>query len=144
VTQNIATAVSEVAEVVASVTGVNAAPSTPQENINERVFALTYLMSNFVEISETGTKQNLANIAVDLLTPNSPSLEAAISTLLPLVDSVSTALITEVTDVTKFFDGSIDTFEDLRVEFIPFYPYSGVDCIAYRFTLENVKQKIGL
>jgi hypothetical protein len=143
VTQDFTTAVTEVAEVVAAVSGINAAPATPQENINERIFAMTYLMTSVTEISETGTKQHLANIAVDILTPRT-NLAQNIAALLPVVDLVDAALITEITTVSAFFDGSIDTYENLRWEFLPFYPYSGKECIGYRATLENVKQKINL
>lgn len=142
-TQTIQGAVTAIAAKVATVSGVGAAPSNPQENINERVFALTYLMFNTVEISEIGTKQNLANIAVDLLTPLS-SLEQDTNTLTTLIDPISTAMIEEMSSGGDAFGGAIDTFSNLLVEFIPFYPYSGVNCIAYRFTLEGVKQKINL
>lgn len=142
-TQDFTTAVTEVAEVVAGVSGIGAAPATPQENINERVFALTYLMTSTTEISETGTMQHLATIAVDILTPNTNLMEN-IAILLPIVDLVDAALLTEITTTSRFFDGSIDTYENLRWEFMPAYQYSGVVCIGYRAMLENVKQKINL
>ena len=142
-TQDFTTEVTEVAEVVAAVSGIGAAPATPQENINDRVFALTYLMTNETAISETGTMQHLLTIAVDILTPHT-TLHLNIATLLPILDLVVTAFITEITTVSAFFDGSIDTYEILRVEFLPFYPYSGVECVGYRVILENVKQKINL
>lgn len=142
-TQDFTTAVTEIAEVVAGVAGINAAPATPDENINERVFALTYLMSSVTEISETGTKQHLSNIHVDILTPLE-NVGRNIAALLPIVDLVDAALIAEITTVSAFFDGSIDTYAKLRWEFLPFYPYSGKDCIGYRAILEDVKQKINL
>lgn len=142
-TMTIQGAVSAIAAKILTVSGVGAAPSNPQENINERVFVLTYLMTNTVEISETGTKQNLANIAADLLTPL-VNLEQATSTLTALIDPIATALIEEMTSGGDAFGGAIDTFSILQVEFIPFYPYGGVECIAYRFTLQDVKQKINL
>lgn len=142
-TQDFTTAVSEVAEVIASVSGINAAPATPEENVNERVFAFTYLMTSTTGISETGTMMHLATIAVDILTPHT-DLADNIAALLPIVDLVDTALITEITTVSRFFDGSIDTYENLRWEFLPAYPYSGIECVGYRAILENVKQKINL
>ena len=142
-TQDYTTAVTEVAEVVAAVAGIGAAPATPQENINERIFALTYLMTSMTEISETGTMQHLATIAVDILTPHT-DLAQNIAALLPIVDLVDTALLTEITTTSRFFDGSIDTFGILRWEFLPVYIYSSVDCVGYRAMLEGVKQKINL
>ena len=142
-TQDFTTAVTEVAEVVAAVAGIGAAPANPQDNINERIFALTYLMSSMTAISETGTMQHLATIAVDILTPHS-NTEQNIAALLPIVDLVDAALLTEITTTSRFFDGSIDTFQTLRWEFLPVYIYSSVDCIGYRAMLEGVKQKINL
>jgi hypothetical protein len=143
VTQNFATLVSEVAEVIAAVSGITAAPASPSENIGRGVFALTYLMTSTTEISETGTMQHLATVAVDILTPRT-DLDRNITALLPIVDLVDTALITEITTVSAFFDGAIDTYEILRWEFLPLYPYSGIECVGYRAMLENVKQKINL
>jgi hypothetical protein len=143
VTQNFATLVSEVAEVIAAVSGITAAPASPSENIGRGVFALTYLMTSTTEISETGTMQHLATVAIDILTPRT-DLDRNITALLPIVDLVDTALITEITTVSAFFDGAIDTYEILRWEFLPLYPYSGIECVGYRAMLENVKQKINL
>jgi hypothetical protein len=143
VTQNFATLVSEVAEVIASVSGITAAPASPSENIGRGVFALTYLMTSTTEISETGTMQHLATVAIDILTPRT-DLDRNIDALLPIVDLVDTALITEITTINRFFDGSIDTYEILRWEFLPLYPYSGIECVGYRVMLEGIKQKINL
>lgn len=142
-TQDFTTAATEIAEVIAAISGIEAAPATPQDNINERIFALTYLMTSTTEISETGTMMHLATFAVDILTPHSNTGQN-IAALLPIVDLVDTALLTEITTIARFFDGSVDTFENLRWEFLPTYIYSNVDCIGYRAMLENVKQKINL
>jgi len=142
-TQDFTTAAAEIAEVVRAVSGIGYAPATPEENINERIFALTYLMTASTEISETGTMMHLGTFAVDILTPRT-NIGQNITTLLPIVDLVDAALLTEITTVSRFFDGSIDTFENLRWEFIPNYIYSSVECIGYRAILENVKQKINL
>src|SRR5688572_16463306 len=99
-TQDFTTAVTEIAEVVASVAGIAAAPATPQENINERVFALTYLMTSSTEIITTGpTIMHIATIAVDILTPLS-NTGRNIAALLPIVDLVDVALMTEITTVS--------------------------------------------
>lgn len=136
-------AVTAIAAVVDGVTGINVAPAYPQENINERVFALTYLMTSLTEISETGTKQHLALISIDLLTPLL-NLKEDLMVLLPLADSVSTALITEATTGGDMFSGTIDTFTNLRIEFLPSYTYANVQMIGYRIMLEDVKLKLDL
>lgn len=142
-TQDFTTLVTEVAEVVAAVSGITAAPANPQENLGRGVFALTYLMTSSTEISEAGTKMHLSVVAVDLLTPRT-DLDRDLARILPIVDLVDTALITEITTTSAFFDGAIDTYGILRWEFLPSYPYSGIECVCYRAMLEDVKQKINL
>ena len=142
-TQDFTTLITEVAEVVAAVSGITAAPANPQENLGRGVFALTYLMTASTEISETGTKMHLSVVAVDLLTPRT-DLDRDMARLLPIVDLVDAALITEITTTSAFFDGAIDTYGILRWEFLPSYPYSGIECVCYRAMLEDVKQKINL
>src|SRR3990172_2912902 len=122
-TQDFTTAAAEIAEVVAAVAGIGAAPATPQDNINERVFAFTYLMSATTEISETGTMMHLGTFAVDILTPHTNTGQN-IAALLPIVDLVDLALLTEITTTARFFDGSIDTFGIFLFYFLPFYIYS--------------------
>jgi len=142
-TQQIDTACTAIAAVVASVSGVNAAPSTPQDNINERVFALTYPMSAELDIGPIGTRGELWNVAVDLLTPHSNTAQN-LSALVPILVLVLTALNSEMVSGGDFFGGAIDTTATLRVEFLPFYVYSSVDCIGYRVTLEGVKLMVNL
>jgi hypothetical protein len=141
--QTLVGAVTAIAAVVDNVSGVASAPAIPTENINERVFALTYVMTSAVEISETGTKQHLAMIAVDLLRPLL-NLSADLTILLPIADAISTALITEATSAGDMFTGALDTFATLRVEFLPQYIYSNVQMIGYRIVLEDVKLKLDL
>lgn len=142
-TQNFTTLVTEVAEVVAAVTGITAAPANPAENLGRGVFALTYLMASEMALSEIGTRQHLATVAVDILTERG-DLDRNLALLLPIVDLVDTALITEITTAGAFFDGAIDTYESITWEFLPAYPYSGIECVGYRAILNNVKQKINL
>lgn len=141
--QTLVGAVTAIAAVVDGVSGVAAAPAIPEENINERIFALTYVMASVVEISETGTKQHLALIAIDVVTPL-VNLKADLTILLPLADAVSTALITETTPAGDMFSGTIDTFANLRIEFLPGYVYGNTSMIGYRILLEDVKLKLNL
>lgn len=141
--QTLVAAVTAIAAVTDGVSGITSAPAYPQENINERVFALTYVMTSIAEISETGTKRHLATIAIDLITPL-VVLADAISALLPIVDALSTALITEASVGGDMFSGTIDAFENLRIEFLPFYDYSNVPHIGYRVILENAKLHLDL
>lgn len=142
-TQQIDTACAAIAAVVDSVAGVDAAPAAPQDNINERVFALIYPMSAELDIGPIGTRGELWNVAVDLLTPHSNTSQN-LSALMPILVLLLTALNSEMISGGGFFSGTIDTAYTIRVEFLPVYFYSSVDCIGYRVTLEGVKLMVNL
>jgi len=142
-TQSLRGALSAVAGVIAGVSGVNSSPSFALFNINDRIFSLNYVMASNVEISETGTKQHLAIIACDLITPLVSATDE-IDTILGLIDSISTALITEATTGGDMFGDAIDTYSNLQIQFLPNYIYSNVQYIGYRIMLEEVKLKIDL
>lgn len=139
----IANALTQIASVVSGVSGIKAAPANPAENINEYPFCLIYVMEGTTEISETGTRLHLFNVAIDLLTVRRDiSLDMAILT--PFLDSIPQALLSEVSSGGDLFQGGIDTWGMLREEFLPFYPYAGVDMIGYRFTMEACKLRVNL
>jgi len=140
-TQAIDTATAAVAEVVRGIAGVGAAPANPLETMNERVFALTYPMVGDVPIGPVGTRQELWDISVDLITPFDTQ---AITSLLPILVLVVTAFDAQATYAGTMFSGSIDTFENIHVDFLPIYPYAAVDCIAYRVILQRVKLMVNL
>lgn len=140
-TQAIDTASAAVASVVSSISGVGAAPTNPLDIMNERVFALTYPMTGDVPGGPIGTREELWDIAVDLITLFD---NAAITSLLPILVLVLTAFNTEATYSGDMFSGAIDTFDNIHVDFIPVYPYSGKDCIAYRVILQRVKLMVNL
>jgi hypothetical protein len=142
--QTLTGAVTAVAAVVAGVSGVDSSPAFPKFNINERVFALNYVMVSVVEISETGTKQHLATIASDLLTPLLGAEDADLQTILGIVDAASTALIQEASTGGDMFSGAIDTYSNCRIEFLPTYVWNNAAYIGYRIMLENVKLKLDL
>jgi hypothetical protein len=139
----IATALTAISAVVAGVSGIKRAPDNPMENINEYPFALTYVMDGTLNIGPVGTKKSLLNIAIDLLTPRRDiSLDMAILT--PYLDSIPTALVSEISYSGDIFSGTINTFGSLRLEFLPFYDYAGAQMIGYRFIMENVKLLVNL
>jgi hypothetical protein len=142
--QTLTGAVTAFASVIASVSGVDSSPAYPKFNINERVFALNYVMNSVVELSELGTRQHLATIAGDLLTPILGAEDADIQTMLTIAELAATAFITEMTDAGTKFNGVIDTFENCRIEFLPAYLWNNTPYIGYRVMLENVKLKLDL
>ena len=143
-TQEIDTAITAIAAVTASVTGVNAAPGFAIFNVRENVFALHYLMASDTEISEIGTMQDLALITCDLLTPFVDVLNTDLQGILQIAKAIKLAYIREATSGGDFFGNTIDTFGHCRVEFLPSYLYGNTVFIGYRIMLEDVKLKYDL
>lgn len=141
--QTLQDALSASAAVVAGVSGVNSSPSYAQFNINERIISLNYVMTSDVEISEIGTKQHLATIAHDLLTPL-VGMTNELDTMLGIADGVTTAFVQEASSGGDMFSNAMMTFSNCRIEFLPFYPYNNIPHIGYRVMLEGVKLKLDL
>lgn len=143
--QHLDTALSAVASIVASVSGVNSSPSFALFNINERIFALNYVMVSVAEIGALGTKEHHATIASDIITPLI-GMTNEIDAILGIVDDVSTALISEMSSAGtgNGFSGALTTFVNLRVEFLPGYLYNNIPHIGYRVMLEDTTLKLDL
>ena len=138
--QTIASAIVEIAEVVAAASGINAPQATPRENTNEYPFAMVYLFDGQSSAMSQGWKIDLVNIAIDILTPRSRDLNESLPALHAILDTLLDALWSEVAKQgAGFFDGSIDTFGNLSIAFLPFYVYANVEMIGYRLVLEQVK-----
>ena len=136
-------ALTAIAATVAGVSGVKTAPANPQENINEYPFALVYAMEGVQNIGPIGARKVLFNVAIDLLTIRRDiSIDMAILT--PFLDSIPGALSGEIHTSGDLFSGTIQTFENVRFEFLPAYPYAGADMIGYRFVMENIKILVDL
>lgn len=142
--QTIDAAVAAIAAVTASVSGVDAAPAFAVFNVRENVFALHYVMTSDCEISEVGTMQDLAMIACDVITPFVDILNTDLQSILQIAQAIKLAYITQLTIVSGFFGGTIDTFGHCRLEFLSNYPYGGIQYIGYRVMLEDVKLKFDL
>lgn len=139
-TQNITNAIAEIAEVVAAVSGINAPQATPRENTSEYPFAMVYLGDGESGSESQGWAIGLHNIAIDLLVPREWDLNDSLPLLHPILDSLNVGLWSEVAkDGAGFFNGSVDTFGNLRFLFMPEYPYAAVEMIGYRLVMEQVK-----
>jgi len=139
----VATAVAAIAAVVDGVSGVTLAPTYPRETMNESPFAVTYVITGEIDIGPIGTRKSLLSIAIDLLIPRR-DIALDMETLLPFVDSIPNALLSEVSTGGDVFSGTISTFEFLSIEFIPQADYGGAQHIGYRFLMNNVKLLISL
>ena len=139
----VATAVAAIAAVVDGVSGVTLAPTYPRETMNESPFAVTYVITGEIDIGPIGTRKSLLSIAIDLLIPRR-DIALDMETLLPFIDSIPNALLSEVSTGGDVFSGTISTFEFLSIEFIPQADYGGAQYIGYRFLMNNVKLLISL
>ena len=138
--QTIESCIPEIAFVVTHVNGINGAQSTPRENESSYPFAMVYLLDGEVMNDVTQGIIDLHNIAVDLLVPRIWDLADSLPMLHPILDNLKNALWSEVaTSSGSHFNTSIDTFSNLRIQFLPEYPYAGTDLIGYRLIMEGVK-----
>ena len=135
-------AIPKIAEVVDAVSGVEAVPSYPTETRSEQLFAVVYPVRGEVMVSPIGTRRGLDSVAIDLLRVRS-TLERDLEVLLPFWESVPAALRAEMTYDGDKFTNTIETFEKVTREFMPLYVYGNVQCIGYRFTMENIKCLVG-
>jgi hypothetical protein len=142
-TQAIEAAVTAIAGIVANVSGIRQAPTYPNETQNVDPFAVTYFLDGRIEAGAIGTKRNLINIRVDLLAPKN-DLARDLAILTPLVDTVSLALVGQVSGTGQRFSNTISTFDTLRINYISDVDYAGVPMRGYSFTMENVKILVSL
>lgn len=147
--QEIDAAITAVATVAASVSGVQNAPDFELFNVNDKVFVLTYVMESSTEISETGTSMELAQIFSDVLVPFEQVMSIGLGSVLAIAKNIKKAYVYELiqhADGSRgtFFGGTIDAAEYVRLTFLPNYPYQDIQHIGYRVMIENAKLKYDL
>lgn len=140
---DIVTALSGIATVVSGVTGIKKTDQPPVDVESEYPFSVVYFVSGNVAAAPVGTKKNLFNVAVEVLTKKI-KLANDLALVNPFLDSVPLALIGEVSVGGGQFGHSIETFDNVTIEFLPDYPYNNVPMIGYRFIMNNVKILISL
>lgn len=128
----------QIANVIANVTGIAQAPVNPGETMNIFPIAAIYLADGNLGVGATGTRKSLYNIVIDILT-NRMDLAHDLEILDPFIDSIPLALLAEVSDNGDRFSNTISTFTELRMNFIPNTEYAGVQMIGYRFIMVDVK-----
>ena len=139
----IQSALTEISAVVAAVSGIRQAPAYPNETQNVYPFAVTYLQSANIHAGPVGTKRDLLNIKIDVCLDRNTDINRAMSTLAGLVDTISAALVAEVSGTGQRFNKTISTFDTLRIDYLS-QDYAGVPCMGYSFVMENVKILIAL
>lgn len=128
----------QIAAVVAGVTGIHQAPTNPNETQNDYPFCAIYLASGNLGAGPIGTRKSLYNVVIDLLTRRI-NLPDDLALLDPFIDSIPAALIAEVSATGDKFSNTISTFDEITMTFIPSVDYAGVQMIGYHFVLNNVK-----
>lgn len=136
-------ALSAIADVVAGVTGIKKVDEPPTEQQSEYPFSVVYFQNGTIQAAPIGSKKNLFNVAIEVLTKKI-KLQEDLAHVNPFLDSVPLALITEVAESGDQFNHTIQTFDRIATEFLPLYEYAGVPMIGYRFTLVDVKILVDL
>lgn len=138
-TQPINLAVLGVATVVRAVSGIAQAFDYPPDQPNYSPFTVTYVSDGDLAAGPEGTRRDLLNIATDLLLPYTMKLDDAIQTLTPFLDTIPQAFLAEVSGAGARFGGTITTFANTHISFIPKTDYAGVEMRGYQFVMQGVK-----
>jgi hypothetical protein len=136
-------ALAAIATVVSGVSGIRQAPTYPNETQNVDPFAVTYVVDGRIECGAVGTKRDLLNINVDVLIPKN-DLARDLAKLTPFIDTISAALVGQVSGTGARFSSTISAFESLRIKYLGDVDYAGVPMRGYSFTMENVKILVSL
>lgn len=144
-TEPIEDALDEIVTVVRAISGINQVPINPPETINVATFGLVYAESGVVGINalgqtalgSVGARAGFHNIIIDILTKRT-DLARNILFVKPFIDTVTSALLYEITPAGTQFNGKVTTFGLIRYEWINVV-YAKVVYTGYRFTMENVK-----
>lgn len=136
-------AVTQIAAVVAGVSGIRAAPTYPRETENVDPFAVTYVTNGTLTAAPIGNRKTLFDVAIDMLIPRT-DLARDMARILPYVDTIPAALMGEVSGTGDKFTSTIETFRAIDFEFLPAVDYAGVQHIGYRFILRDVKILVNL
>lgn len=139
--QPIENAITQIAAVVATVTGITAAPTYPPEKIAsaQTPFAITFLASAKLDNGPVGTRRNIFAVAIDVLIPIR-RLNDDLSILTPLHDLIQAALQAQVSGTGARFAGSINAWDGgLMISYLPNIDYAGVPMRGYRYLMEGIK-----
>lgn len=150
-TQPIDNCVNEVVNVLLTVspfTNSKQVPVNPPSMMSYTTFAITHPISGRIDIGPVGTRKSLFNVGIDVLSKDI-DLARTFQTLKPLIDTVSDALIRQVSydsdgNPGQQFNHSISTFGAISFNEIPLTDYGGVPVIGYRITMEDVKILVNL
>lgn len=146
-TQPLENACNEIVAVLRNTGAFGQVPLNPPSMMSYSEFALVYPYSGNLEITDTGTRRALHNVAIDILSKNT-DLARAMTIIRPFVDIVSHALEVEVSydsdsNPGGLFNQSINTFARFTYSFLQ-SDFGGVPVIGYHCFMEDVKIRTNL
>src|SRR5678815_191969 len=136
-TQALDNAINEIVTVLRAVDGLQSVPFNPTEQMSYSTFGIVYPFSGTFNIGPIGTRKGLHSIAVDILTKRT-DIAKNFQTLRPLIDLVSYAILYQMSDGSRIFNQSIDTFNELTYQWTS-SDYGGVPIVGYHFLMTDVK-----
>lgn len=147
-TQPLDNACNEIVTVLRNTGAFGQVPLNPPSMMSYSEFAIVHPASGRIEVTDTGTRRALHNIAIDVLTKNTDYARAMAITK-PFIDIVAHALEVEVSydsdgNPGGLFNNSISTFTAMSYIEIPLTDYGGVPVLGYRCLMEDVKIRTNL
>jgi len=130
--------IADVAATIAAVTGIRAAPASPDDNLNVTPFAITYPGTGIASPGVPGERLNLDSIVIELHVAKR-DMPRDIATALPFVDSIPNALMTRFT--TNQWSSTIETFATIEWTFQDL-DWMGLQTIGFRFIVTGIKRRI--
>src|SRR5574339_958952 len=124
-TQALENACEKIVGVLRNVSGIQNVPLNPPSVMSYSTFGLVYPYTGAINVGPIGSRKALHNISIDILSKD-VDIARTIKALKQLIDTVSDALLSEVSDGGSQFTGSIETFARLTYSWIPLTDYGGV------------------
>lgn len=146
--QPLENAISQIVNVLRTVSGIKNVPLNPPSTISYDTFILVYPSTGVMDASPTGTKKGLHDLAIDALSTDMDKART-LERLKPFLDTIPLALLRQVSFDTngnpgQRFNNTIETFESLTYSFIPQGDYGGVPICGYHFSMNKTKILTGL
>jgi hypothetical protein len=146
--QSLDTCITAIVGILRNVSGIDNVPLNPPSVMSYSTFGLVYPSSGNLVATPTGTRRGLHNIAIDVLTKDT-DIARAIGRLRPLIDSVPSPLIAEVSYASNGtpggqFSNTIETFEEVTYAWIPLTDYAGIPVVGLHFVMTNAKVMVNL
>ena len=133
--------IEKIAACVGGISGIRAAPTYPDEQINVFPFAVVYPESGEASFGgPAGLRLNLDAVVVELHVARK-DLPRDIENALPYVDSIPNEIMDELLD-TKL-TATVDTFESITWTFGALN-WGAQETLGFRFTINGIKRLVAI